>query len=108
MDRPTPKFRDIPPNQPDDPQTTQRAPFAPKTPPFSVRMVGGIGTLCMVIGLMAGVFGFLVSFKEGGGAGFMLGMSGVGAFVGGALYLAAYHVAIAILDLRDKAFHDGQ
>lgn len=81
--------------------------FKPKGPPFSVRMVGMIGSLCIVLGLLGVVLGIgLMGDDRGGNAiGGLIAAWSLAAVAGGFLYLAAYHVAAAVIEMRDIALH---
>ncbi len=65
-------------------------------------MVGMVGNLCVAVGLLGVVFGIILGLG-GAGAGFLVAAWCLMAVIGGVFYIAAYHVAVAVLDMRDMA-----
>lgn len=81
--------------------TKRKILFEPKTPPISLRVFGQIGRLLVIAGVMMFGFGGMLSTVENDMMGLNIaGLSVIPAVVGFAC-LSAYHVAVAILDMRD-------
>lgn len=86
----------------------ERDPFEPKKIPLSIQMVGFISLLVGILGAVLIFTACLIMYAQDslGGAGFFM-IGGSACIVSSFFGVASYHVANAVMDIRDMMQHRG-